>query len=376
MKKIVVLLLAAMILLSFCACGKEESSSGKNKGIVYVRTQEAHYDADGICVRRYDYTYDEFAQLLKREYYEIQYTMVFDAILDVYVATYDADSPLELAATELREYNQQGSCTLYEDRDMFFHGGQFTLEWDYKDGSPESCAMMYGQLAGADYYFDYDKAGNIESVYYNVDHEWRRDIVLFEYDKQNRLTREFTRSVDGWGTEKTYFYDGNKLSRIVLRTGFGMEELNSVQWEEILSEKYTWEFAYDSKDRPVKLTCYDAVGQKTERREYTYDENGYPSEMQTTFYMDDEEYREKTVYTCDSNGNIVKILHEDGSYVEYTYEEREVSKEQETWFRRRQGMDYSTAKYASVFFKVNWAVWYYNLIPNPLFDLPYLELFM
>ena len=376
MKKIFALLLATVMLLGLCACGKKETSGGKNREIVFVQTRESHYDADGICVGRYEYAYDEFAQLLKREYYEIQYTVVYDAVMDIYVATYDADSPLELTATELREYNQQGYCTLYEDQNMLFHGGQFTLEWDYKDGSPKSCAMMYGQLAGADYYFSYDKAGNIESVYYNAGDAWRRDIVIFEYDKKDRLAREFTRTVDGSATEKTYFYDGNKLSRIVLRTGFGMEELNSARWEEILAEKYTWEFTYGSKGRLVALTCYDDMGQKTQARKYTYDGNGYPSEMQTTSYVNGEEYTEKTVYTCDSDGNIIKILNEDGSYVEYTYEAREVSKEQEIWFHRRQGMDYSTAKYASVFFKVNWAVWYYNLIPNPLFDLPYLELFI
>ena len=340
---------------------------------VYVRTQVSYYDTRGICYKRIDYTYDEQAQLLSETYYEVEGYYVFDPIYDINIWTYDADSPLVHNEYQFAQYDydEQGNCTLIQQ----FNGNMTgTYAWEYDGDRVKSYVWTHPHTTNvnAEYFFSYDD-GNITSIYHAYDTTDNKAIRL-EYDSDGRLIWELTWSKAGEILEKNYRYEDDLLVEVELRTGYGNYVAYDGRWEECLSTCYTYHLVYDNHDQLTRMTVLDEKGKQCETREYSYDHNGYPEAMERTTTQDIDE---RTTYTCDENGNILEIRYEDGSCVQYRYEAVEVTHQQAAYYRRRLGMlGYEDARVRldSILMGVRYGDAYYYLIPNPLFDFPYLDL--
>ncbi len=368
MKKLLVLTLALLMLLPLVGCKKEENTA--DDGALYVMTRAAYYDEDGICTRRFDYTYDNAAQMLEMNVYLIEYSQKYDPALDCYVHSYDANSPLNLRGTVQREYDEKGNLTVYRDPKSMFPGINGTYAWDYKNGRPESFTITYqnANTSLEPVCFEYDKSGNIIRIYSQREYG-DVDYALYEYDKAGRLTQEISATRDGSVVEKIYTYENSCLSSVQLSRGSCYWSNGSAHWADNLSVIRTYKFRYDSNKNLTELEYYDADGNCVETAKYYYDDNGYPTKMKSGGET-------QMVFTCDEHGNITKIEYADGTSVEYEYKAMKVTGQQAAYYRRRLGIDNRSYDATSVHTNVNYDVAYYILIPNPLFDLPYFLQFL
>ena len=364
---LVVAIVLALVLPMLLSSGSET---------VYVRTQTSYYDTKGICYKRIDYAYDDRAQLLSETYYEIEWISEYDPVMDLYISSYNADCPLvhNEAQSAQYDYDEQGNCTLIQQ----FRGNMSgTYEWEYDDGVPQ--AFRWRPLYDENLYNDYSvnySGKNITSFSYEY-WETERKNGWLEYDEEGRLIREFSKSITGNAIEKLYRYEDDLVVEVELRSGGGYYGLDDDAWEDMLSTNYTHQLEYDRDGNIIRMTTRDGNGLQCEERRIYYDRNGYPTGMKTTYTVDGRNATEHTVYTCDENGNIVKIQYNDGSYVEYAYEEHEVTQRQALNYRRRLGLTgYNEYIYymGSPLRSVDYLIGYYYLIPNPLFDFRYLDL--
>lgn len=202
--------------------------------------------------------------------------------------------------------------------------------------------------------------------------------AIFEYDQQDRLTRDFSyvyQNSHRFFCESRFTYEGDHLVGVVYRTAWqGPDNLRSAAWENCLEVSTSWELKY-SGDQLTELIGSGRYGHVFVRREYTYDDKGYPAEMKTTFtYEDGTETTNTERYTCDEHGNILQVLHDDGSREEYTYQAMNVTQQQIVNYRRRASFVKQRNRDGQIILRDIEEIWYYHLIPNPLHDMPYAEL--
>lgn len=373
-KQILSLALALLLTLPLLSgCNSKDNDDGTE--ILYVRTQAAYYDRDGICTKRLDYTYDETAQVLSCKWYEIEGYEVYDPTNDIWTYTYDATCPLVESASNGSEYSydDHGNCETVIDgkylSNYFYH-------WTYEDSLPVAYQIEYldsNSLANT-YHLKYDDS-NITALYYESNGQ-RTDNMLLDYDSQNRLKSVFFVHRAEGGYETIYRYKDDRLDEVELRNAYAHYPLDSKEWDDILETRAVWEFEYDKNGNLTALTMLDGNGTAVWKLEYSYDRKGYPTKKEYTTYGDGEQTETLETYTCDDSGNIIEIEHSDGTRTEYTYQSMTVTHQQADYYRRRLGYhDYKNYYSQSVLGGgILWVQQISYLIPNPLFDFPYLDL--
>lgn len=73
-------------------------SADKEEGNLYVVKQKSYYNAEGVCYKQENYTYDSCAQLLENQ-----------------IHTSDADGQLKLYGTETYTYDENGNLLAVYD---------------------------------------------------------------------------------------------------------------------------------------------------------------------------------------------------------------------------------------------------------------------
>lgn len=334
-------------------------SADKEEGNLYVVKQKSYYNADGVCYKQENYSYDSNAQLLENQ-----------------IHTTDAEDQLKLYGTETYTYDENGNfltvCDVYGQATWL--DSQFA--WTYENGQMTGCQMIDRTGKKTNPLFTYTD-GNITSEYWETFGK-SEESAIFEYDQQGRLTREFSYVLQNnhrFYCESRFTYEGDHLVGVVYRTAMeGPGDLRSAAWEKCLEVSTSWELKY-SGDQLIELIGSDRYGRVFMRREYAYDDKGYPAEMKTTFTNEDGTENASTErYTCDEHGNILQVLHDDGSREEYTYQAMNVTPQQIVNYHRRASFVKQRNRDGLIILKDTEDIWYYHLIPNPLHDMPYAEL--
>lgn len=346
------------------------------KETVYVLTKSTRYDEDGIEVERYEYEYDEYAQLLQTEQYYIELVEKYDPELDVTYWDHDEDSKMAVYFSKDYEYDDYGNCVYskYEDR----YNYKYTYEYDYSyddDGIVEAYTQSkpeYDGLMDSDYEVSTED-GLITKIVLKTE-DYTRIYAEYEYDDEGRLTQEFSFRPDQSFLNE-YEYDGDLLTRVERSYGRATTT-TSGKLETDWFGSIVFDLEYDDKDRLIQILAEDNDGEKLWKRTFEYDKKGYPTAMKHTYYTDEgaDVYKEK--YTCDKYGNIIEMENSDSERVEYEYEKLKVTKQRAAYYHRRLGAQCGEYFADSLLLNTWQNLPVYNTIPNPLWDLKWATFFL
>lgn len=165
----------------------------------------------------------------------------------------------------------------------------------------------------------------------------------YRYDAEGRLTAAATHLREGLAFY-TYEYDENgRLTRVALMTNYYSAPLdddciNELEWDitdyyehTLLSEA---RFTYDSDGRLTSRGVYDDEGELLSETDCEYRDGQlsrvtYTAENggTTTYRYADEGNGTDITLVRDENGNIVRQIRPDGSYIEYEYQRFDLSDE-------------------------------------------------
>lgn len=366
-----------------------------SKESVWLITSEIHYEADGSRGgSRWEYTYTEKGLPLEmtcdrggtEKYwddvngYYIYYSLPYDGTID---------SSVEFG------YNEEGDI-LYtirrgangEDSDE----GAISYNYDEK-GRIEfvnwyisySDVGYTDEIGSIDHYC-YDDDGNLIEIY-TEDLEdgttcWKHD---FRYDSKNRLIGYTNRQKEGCYYYQYEYNDKGQLtdmtlSRAPYQTPLDNEHVSESYLARFYKDEFTvvdeWEFTYDSDGNLISRECN---GESLST--CSYDSKGKLSTVTCSGYVGEETYRyadedtgadeDDIVLVRDKNGNIVKKIYPGGYYVEYTYQEFRLTKEEAQHCRNAQMGLHGVAPIGSTFYSVRMNIDYGFLkyLPIPTTDL-------
>lgn len=305
MKKLLSIFLALCLLFSMTACGGEQT--GEQRRTRYVVTSKKSY-REGEVASETVFTYDQKGRPLTAKLTEENKTMEA-------TATYDEQG------NRIKETFSQ------EENGATVNSYEINYNLTYENGRVTHCDYVpsyKGDATGMGFDLEYDEKGNLVYVEYNEAYtaslatQWH----LFEYDSENRLSREFTCHVTPMGPDTnrytvscdTYRYEGNAVittkSVFYRNEPISREDLDSITLTAIPEETYT---------------CF-------------YDDEGnliHSAEGEATYDGDKLSILEDDNYTFDEHGNL--LSSGTGDYrTEYTYEAIELTDEE--WENAKQLM--------------------------------------
>ncbi|MBE6924787.1 MAG: zinc ribbon domain-containing protein [Ruminococcaceae bacterium] len=355
-----------------------------SKESVWLITSEIAYEADGSrgSYQR-KYTYTEKGLPLEITYdwggqdkywddvngYYIYYNLPYDGTIDTSVEF---------------GYNEEGDILYYAQKGENYNyseEGAFSYNYD-KNGRIESIDC-YGAKIPSGYddkvlsvmHYCYDDNGNLIEIYTeNLKPNTTKWDFDFRYDSKNRLIGHTLRWSEACWYYQYEYNDKDQLTCVTRSYATSQARLD----DQHVSESYAavdveftvqneWDFEYDSKGNLISrgdITC-------------TYD-NG---KLSTVTYDSDTTYRytdsdtgaddSDIVLVRDKNGNVVKKIYTDGSYVEYTYKEFRLSKEDAQYCRNAQMAWHRTGPtgYGYQFFAFGGSYGFLKYLPIPTTDL-------
>lgn len=386
MKKLFAMLLPLALLLSMAACSSEnggdpDKDSDKKDDLVtvWLLASETQYEADGSRgYSKITYTYTDDGLPLTREFDRGPYEEVWneeDLIFESIFHPYDdiLDSKLEYFYNDqgdmiyyLQEnyvYDEEGNLT---DTNNFGEGRDSNITYHYNDSGkiesidwyPVKAEGGHGDEVSTVYHCEYDEMGNLIEVWYEyLKDDTTRWVCDYRYDGEGRLIASTRRNLDA-----AYFYwyeynEDGQLAKMSWTTGRSQMPLDDKQVSEsseaaegqastdYIDYRSEVRFEYDAKGNLTARKFYDKDGELTRTDTCTY-EDGELS--QVIYYLgetdDDDDYNEETKYVYvdnekdadpnaitlvrDKNGNIVKIINPDGTYVEREYKKFRLTKEE------------------------------------------------
>ncbi|MBQ9762643.1 MAG: hypothetical protein IJV82_06145 [Oscillospiraceae bacterium] len=353
MKRRFALLLALVMVLSMAACSKEKNENpqkeeGDGLVSVWLCTSETAYEADGSRGRfKRTYTYTEDGLPLTMESDQGLTEEVWDEEIGVFRVTL---LPYDDTLNEKVEY-------FYNDR-----GDLLYYTWDYYSYDEEgnlTDTKDWGEGKDTNYTYHYDEQGRITSVdMYPVKAEGGHgdevaSIMHCAYDDKGQLVEVYTENLaDGrifWSYDYRYNQDGQligaskrplegvfyrryqyndqgQLTQFSLTTDYNHTPID----DQHVAEPYFSHGAplEDQEPRDVVNLEYDSQGRLTARGEdkLYYDDQGQLERVDygtTVRYVDQETEAgpDELLFLRDANGNVVKIINENGQYIELEYQE-------------------------------------------------------
>ena len=254
-------------------------------------------------------------------------------------------------------YNEEGDILYYAEESESYNyseEGAFSYNYD-KKGRIESVDVYSAKIPSgysdekyAIIHYCYDDNGNLIEIYSehlnsDIAEQLDRDYITwvhdFRYDSENRLIGYTNRQKEACWYYQFEYNDKDQLTHVTqsaahcqtrLDDQHVSESIMALDGEfEVLNE---WDFEYDSDGNLISrgdLTCtYDNGKLSTVTKD-----NG------TTYrYTDDDTGADDSdiIMVRDKNGNVIKKINPDGSYVEYTYKEFRLSKEEAQHCRNAQ----------------------------------------
>lgn len=380
MKKVFAFLLATMLLLSLCACGnKKNNSEEENTETVYLLTGRTEYSAEGEILSSIRFQYngsglmtelswdnsDSAASESTESWFERSY--IYDEQGSITTIKYSNYGGMQEEKVVYRcSYDDNGYLTRYSIKDwQRISLGEFTLS--YSDGKLSKVTDTTGQQYPA-FQCEYDSQGHlVKDVYFGGGSAAEISTYSYEDDYLTSII---------YSTEMVYV---NEQGELATYSSYGPQDSRIHR------------FAYDGDGHLIQWAVTDisypigATGGVEEivlQRTYSYDANGYPVTMETITYSDGQPSGDTVSCTCDEHGNIVKAVRSDGSYVEFTYEARQITAQQKENHKRQLALEYGfwLHTYDAVPMGADGAMRYFYIwrqhTSNPMFAMTYLEFFV
>ena len=371
MKKIISLLLAALMLFTLAACGggdknsnnsSSDNSGGKadNNSTVLSGEKEAvevlvGFYINGVKDRGYDY--DSNGNMIFDATYKsdgktesTRYTWLFDEDNRLMQTTSYYDYDDGSVRTTDYSYDEKGSLCL----EASSNGARV----EYTNDANGNCILEQhykadGTLNSKDE-FQYDAQGRcILETKYNADGSLNRKIS-YEYDSSDRVICEIRTESDGEEDKRFYEYNekGETKSYKSYTDGVLVLEYGNIyNADGLLSEYYYNYYDGDDSDLQRSVYTYDESGRliRTDKYEdgeseeyylYEYDANGRKSRF--TRYDDDGDFEFSEDITYTESGLLLKRVLTYPSkteVVDYEYKNIEVPVERADWVREFQ-MEY------------------------------------
>lgn len=366
MKKLTALLLTGALSLSLFGCkdktGTQQTSEDVGQSGVWLLTSETSYNADGSKgYAHVTYTYTDKGMPLTETYDYGLTKQVYDDDLGIYVNThlpYDGQVDQKVEYT----YNDQGNLLYYVlERTAYNEDGSINQEQchredDTKDrydiyyddqGRVEKVNLHSAMIGGGaskeiylTYYFCYDDNGQLFEIYGKIHNknapvktQW---VYEYRYDDNGRLVTSASYQRDGlFSHEYTYNANG-QLTGI---TEYRRTLTSPLDDQQTVTQDYALEEPAEPTQRASATFTYDSDGRLTGRTgtvpaKCTYGSNG---KLKTVTYSDGNKFvyvdseddvdTDATYLVRDKNGNVVKMVRPDGTYMVFTYEKFDLSAE-------------------------------------------------
>lgn len=289
MKKIIALLLVICVVLSFAACGKDNTpAEEKNTELVEMSLVSAIYK-DGKPDRKYEYdergneklyiNYDEDGEVF------IEESSIYDEMDNKIRSVYTADG--KVSENDFKyTYDKNGNILLKlskEDGDEYSYEykydkigniKEFVLKengiqqnktkYSYDDNGNKIKEDMYsrnGALVGSSVY-EYDEKGNntLNVFYYNGE---ERQKSVYTYDEKGNLIEDVYYEEGGEGSREKYFYDekGNQIEWLSYFQGeFSGRYVYEYNGENQLIKEYYFEYENDTEAYYTEEYIYNEKG--------------------------------------------------------------------------------------------------------------------
>ena len=350
--------------MTLFGCNNKDAGSQKEEddGLVsvWLMTSETSYEADGSKgYAHVTYTYNDKGMPLTTVYDYGVRQQVYNEEMGIYLSEvhdYDGkeDLRLEYAYTDhgdLRGYVE--THTTYEENGNAldtkvndYCNGMYDFHYDDR-GRLSSVDMHLSQLVGGfsdklavTNHFCYDDNGRIFEIYVekHEGREWEkiRWGYEFRYDDHGQMTTSATYFREGLIFDE-YIYDAEghltKMTEYIRPYGAPLDDQQTVTPEYVPKEPI------EASERESVAFTYDSAGKLTGRTgtvpaKCTYDDSG---KLKTVNYSDGNKFvyvdsddnvdTDATYLVRDENGNVVKIVRPDGSYMVFTYQKFGLSAE-------------------------------------------------
>lgn len=331
-------------------------------GGFYLLTKATEYHVDGSKgFSQITYTYDDrgFPLTITTDwgYAEEQ---VWNDDLGIYEAVFasfdgQADQVVEFVYNEKGDilyrldtentYDSDGALVASEtDRKDQYHNHSYTYGADGKIESVDTYDVKVGggtgELAQTATHH-YDDNGRIIEVFNHSQRDSLTYLFDFRYDDAGRLTLSSKRPREGLYYYQYEYDDAGKLTRVLQNYG-GHSEIcyfddciNEITYgypADIMTE---WEarFTYDSEGKLLSRCVYDQNERLIHRTDCEYQEGQltavtFRKNGKDTVYRYAAEGNGKDITLVqDINGNIIRQIRPDGSYIEYEYQRFDLSEE-------------------------------------------------
>ena len=370
MKKLLSLLLALTMALSLFACSKPEEGKEEGKGdgdglvTVYLPVSRTEYKADGTRGYQHDtYTYTDKGLLLSHTTDNGLMKETFDEEDMVFIYEPQAYDGTPNRVIEI-QYNDRGHRLWYTQTDYHYDNetGELTETTQDARSKAQNCSYEYfpdgkihlvsrhsvtiegetGDLSSYDHHH-YDEKGNLveisaEYLDSQLGTRWAYD---YRYDEQGRLTACTTRPMEGMYIRQYKYDTAGRLSSMVCLGNALYAPLDDQHVAKPTYEEPTTGHYYRGE---VTFT-YDAAGNLISRK--CYDNNQALEREQTCEYRDGKLYKiienDRTIVITadegevgnadvalivDANGNVVKRVNSDGSYIVFEYQAFRLTEEE------------------------------------------------
>lgn len=367
MKKLLSLLLALTMALSLFACTKPEEGGKEGDGpvTIYLPISRTEYKADGSTGFRQDcYTYSDKGLLLTHTTDTGLFKEIFDEEEMVFIyepQPFDGTINRNVALN----YNDRGHMLWYTQKVYeydYVTGELVKRNWEeyskdqnityhYTDDGKIDYVDVYnvnigggtGSLAGY-YRHYYDANGRLfeigfESVNYeNTRYQWAVD---YRYDAQGRMVASTVRPREAQFIYQYEYNDAGQLARMAYLRNSSQAPLDD---QHVGQSWYKYPYSEHSYQGEVVFT-YDADGNLTSRKIYDEHKNLIGEEIceyrDGKLYKITDENRTVLITTDegeagtadvtlveDANGNVVKRIESDGSYIVFEYQAFQLSAEE------------------------------------------------
>lgn len=364
MKKLTALLLATSLSMTLFGCNNKDKGTqkkGKDTMVsVWLVTSETSYEADGSkgrAQRKYTYTDKGLPLTYSQDIGPKE--EVWDDSLGIYVDNFlSYDGNIDTYYEYF--YNKQGDYLYYTSVNKIFDvDGTETVNnnsnlsgayaYHYDSSGRIDTVDFFGAYPGGGYsdevvtvmHHCYDDNGNLIEIY--NESLVNDGMITWAYDFRYNAKGQLIASASQLREAMFYYtYEYNSkglLSNVACyRKGPFQTPLDD---QHVVQSSYSHEpFDEPSREKFAAFT-YDSQGRLVSRENdegvtsCTYDSNGnlktvtYPDGVKYIYVDNERDATGSAKYLVrDSHGNVIKFIDEDGAYVEFTYQEFRLSKEE------------------------------------------------
>ena len=347
MKKWIALMLATVMALSLCACGKDDSSKksedpkdSKVTAMLFTQVEMTEtYDGQTTTMRAVVEYDDDYNVIGTKTYTDdkLSYEVTYDKDINKPLLEKSYYEDGERSHVAEYTYDENGNCLEYTS--TFDDGEEVTVDKCVSTYDAEGNVLTEkyydnGELS-YEYRYSYTASGKPaeEVSIWDGEESW----IRYTYDDQDNILTEEQGAGEETYTAKSYknTYENGKLTQVDIYVGDELDEriVYDADGNETLSagymdgeETYRSESTYEN-GRLVREASYNQ-GEETSVRTYTYNADGKVTEYTYTYAGGDTQRR---VYIYGDKGMLTGLKAYDGQELvsEYTltYETVTVSEE-------------------------------------------------